>query len=362
VRIRFGIVGSGWRSECFLRTAAILRAAGHDVAASGIASRKEETRARLAADWGISAFPNPEALAEAIDMDFLLVSVPGSAMKDVLIGLLPLGIPLLSETPPAADLSGLIELNEIAASAGAGIQVAEQYRLAPMNAARIALLESGLIGTPSYAQVSVNHGYHNASLIRNFLGIGFEEAEIRALSFAGPAVKGPGRAGDPEREEIGYPEHRLAFLDFGDKKALFDFEDDQHRSWIRSSRILVRGERGELADSRVSYLRDFMTPVRGSLERIGTGGEDDFEGFHLKGVMFGESWLFRNPTAPARLSDEEIAQARCLIGMKEYIDGGPALYSLADASQDAYLALSIGKSIQGGGTVRTAKQSWAGRA
>jgi hypothetical protein len=359
VKIRFGIIGSGWRSECYLRTAILLREAGHDVAATGIVSRKEETRARLSSIWGIPAFTSPAALLEGTDSDFLFVSVPGSAMKEVLLGLLPLGTPLLCETPPAAGLSGLIELYQRVSSSRAKVQVAEQYWLAPMNAARLALVRAGRIGDPSYAQISVNHSYHGASLIRKYLGMGFENAEIRAQAFSCPVISGPGRSGDPSEEKPIEPEHIIALMDFGKKKALFDFEADQHRSWIRSSRTLIRGERGEISDSRVSYLKDFLTPVHGGLKRIETGGEDDFEGRFLKGVMLGPEWLFKNETAPARLSDEEIAQARCLIRMKDYIGGGTEGYSLAEASQDAYLASMLRRAIEEGKPLMTESQAWA---
>jgi hypothetical protein len=148
-------------------------------------------------------------------------------------------------------------------------------------------------------------------------------------------------------------------MDFSGKRALFDFESDQHRSWIRSSRVLVRGERGEISDGRVSYLKDFANPVYQDLRRIETGGEDDFEGRHLKGVMLGDRWLDKNETAPARLADEEIAQARVLIGMKRFADMGVNIYSLAEASQDAYMAQMIRQSIDTGEPVVTETQPWA---
>jgi hypothetical protein len=354
--IRFGVIGSGWRSECFLRTASFL---GGAMQVSGIVSRSEEKRLALSSRWGIPAFASAREMRLAVPMDFFLVSVGGGAMKDVVEGLFPLGLPILCETPPAGSLEDLVRINESARASGTRVQVAEQYWLHPMNSARLAAIARGLLGKPSYAHVSVNHSYHNMSLIRKYLGLGFENAEIRASSSSAEAIGGPGRSGDPEAERLLSREHDIGILDFSGRRALFDFEADQHRSWIRSSRTLIRGERGEIDGERIVRLKDYLTPVEGLLRRVETGGEDDFEGMHLKGVMLGEDWLFKNPTAPARLSDEEIAQARTIMGMKDFIVTGRDFYPLAEASQDAYLALCLKEAAVTGKPVLTVSQPWS---
>jgi len=355
-RVRFGVVGSGWRASCYLKTAELM---GDGCIVTGIVSRSAESRAALAAKWGCAVFPTAAEWAEKAGADFLLVAVSGSAALGVVLDLLPLGIPLLIETSFASSVSDLVRLNEEASRTGARIQVAEQYWLQPMHSSRLALLATGAIGEASYAHVSVNHSFHNVSLLRKYLGLGFDNAVIRATSFSAPLIAGPGRDGDPEAERLGNPEHQLALLDFGGKRGLFDFEENQHRSWVRTPRVLVRGERGEISDSWVSYLKDYLTPVHGELDRVQTGGDGNFEGYHLKGVMFGEQSLFRNETSPARLSDEEIAQAQCLLRMKDYVVSGKEFYSLAEASQDAYLALMLRTAEAEGRAVETTTQPWA---
>lgn len=355
-RIRFGVVGSGWRSACYLKTAALM---GQKCSVTGVVSRSEEKRAAITAEWGVDTFRTAAELADKNGADFLFVSVPGNAVMGVLHELIPLGIPLLVETPPASTVEELVALNEAARSEGARIQIAEQYALQPMNSARLALLASLEIGKPTYAHVSVNHSYHNIGLIRKYLGIGFENAEIRASSFSAPLVNGPGRGGDPTAEEIGNPEQQLALFDFAGRRALFDYESNQHRSWVRTQRILIRGERGEIADTQVRYLKDFLSPVHEELERVQTGGEGNMEGYFLKSINFADRVLYLNETAPARLSDEEIAQARCLLGMKEYVETGKDFYSLAEASQDTYLAIMMRAAIATGNPILTATQNWA---
>jgi hypothetical protein len=229
-----------------------------------------------------------------------------------------------------------------------------------MQQARLAAVSAGLVGEPSFAQVSVNHSYHNVSLIRKYLGTGFESAEIRATAFSAPATEGPGRGGPPAAERIAPVERVLGLFDFeGGKRGLFDFEQNQHRSWIRSPRVVVRGERGEIADSRVAYLEDFRSPVIDELTREQAGGDGNFEGYCLKGVSLGERRLYRNPFVPARLSDEEISQAACLDAMGDYVRTGRPFYPLAEAAQDQYLAIMLRKAAEGGAPVVAERRAWA---
>lgn len=62
------------------------------------------------------------------------------------------------------------------------------------------------------AQISVGHGYHGVSLLRKYLGVGFENCVIRAWEFANPIVEGPGRAGYPEKEQIIQDRQQFACL------------------------------------------------------------------------------------------------------------------------------------------------------
>lgn len=355
--IRFGVVGSGWRAGCYLRTASLL---GEGCRAVGLAGRNPSTRRELAARWALPDYESATELVEKAAPDFLLVAVQGEASASVLAELMALDIPLLAETPPASSLEALESLWDGAARRKARLQVAEQYWLQPLQQARLAALSEGLIGAPSYAHVSVNHSYHNISLMRKFLGAGFGEADIRAVAHSSPRVAGPGREGPPIVERLESAEHLLGFFDFGEKgRGLFDFEANQHRSWIRSERVVVRGERGELADTSISYLKDFGSPVFGDLKRIQTGGDSDFEDYYLKGIMLGDRWLYRNPFAPARLSDEEISQAAVLAAMGDFAATGKEFYPLAEACQDQYLALLLKEAARSGQPQRAEHKPWA---
>ncbi|MCY1244568.1 hypothetical protein D9M72_576540 [compost metagenome] len=79
----------------------------------------------------------------------------------------------------------------------------------------------------------------------------------------------------------------------------------------------------------------------------------------LRGLVEGGNWLYRNPFAPARLADDELSVAALLQGMADYVHGGPQVYSLAEACQDQYLALTIQQSVESGKGIRTKTQPWA---
>src|SRR5690606_15762686 len=115
----------------------------------------------------------------------------------------------------------------------------------------------------------------------------------------------------------------LAWLDFGDRLGIYDFTKDQHRSWVRSNHLSVRGERGEIFDSRVLIQQESTIPLQMELKRINKGELENQEGYFLQGILCGDQWLYDNPFAPARLYDDEIAIARCLQRMAEYVQGGP---------------------------------------
>lgn len=353
--LRFGIIGgAGWRAEFFLR---IARELPERFAVSGMVVRDAEKGEATEARWRVPTFRTLDALLGTRPA-FVVVSVPWSATPTLLRELDARSIPALAETPPAPDLGGLIALTDLMRR-GARIQVAEQYAFQPLHAARLALVRSGRLGPVSQAQVSAAHGYHGVSLLRKFLGVTFENAAITAHAFKTPLVAGPDRNGPPAQETVSDSAQTIAYLDFGGKVGVFDFTGAQYFSWVRSPRLLVRGERGEINNAEVRWLEDFRTPVTVSLRREDAGQEGNLEGYYHKGILAGAEWVYRNPFAPGRLADDEIAVATCLQKMGEYAGGGPDFYRLAEAAQDHYLGMAIDQAAKTGETLRTETQPWA---
>lgn len=351
----FGIIGGGWRAEFFLRVAAALP---ERFSVTGMVVRDRAKGAALEEKFGVKTHRDLDALLRSSDPMFVVVSVPWEVAPVMLTELAGRGVPALCETPPAPDVRRLAELYELVRG-GATIQVAEQYIFQPMHAARLAVAESGKLGRVSQAQVSAAHGYHGVSLIRHLLGVAFEDARIRAFRFTSPIVAGPGRGGPPPAEKTGQSVQTIAHLDFGDRLGVYDFTGDQYFSWVRSPRLLVRGERGEINNRSVKYLADFLTPIDAELLRQDAGQDGNLEGYHHKGILVGDEWVYRNPFIPARLADDEIAVATCLDKMGEHVRGGPDFYSLAEAAQDRYLDILIAQALEAGEEVTSTPQAWA---
>lgn len=362
--IAFVIAGAAWRAEFFLRVA---QACPDLFRCTGVCSRSTQRRETLAKQFGVATFDTFDALlasatsssAQARAM-FVVTSVPRDVNPAMIRQAIVAGLPVLSETPPAGSIDEMIALWKDVTARGGKVQVAEQLHLQPHHASRIALARGGLLGAISQAQVSVAHGYHGMSLIRRLLGIRYENARISAIEFGSSIVEPPGRAGPPPEQRIAETSQSINLLQFdGRRLGILDFDGAQYFSPIRSPRVVVRGERGEIINDQVVYLKDHLTPIRAELMRHEAGQHGSLEARHLRGIQFCQDWIYRNPCAPARLSDEEIAVGTSLLKMAEYVRDGRPFYPLAEACQDTYLDLAAQQAARDREPLVTTTQPWA---
>lgn len=353
--VSFALVGAGWRGMFYRRVAEAL--AGR-FRLTGVVTRSAARAAEVSAQWGVTAYPDLTALLDAGRPDFVVLSVPRQATVPWLETLTGRGLPVLCETPPAADLEGLRRVTSLLPGA-AQVQVAEQYQYQPLHAARLAVTDGGLVGEVSMASLSVCHDYHAFSLIRRHLRVGSDPATIRATVLRSSMETGFGTSG-PRRERGTTEETRVVGLvDFDGRLGVYDFAGEQYFSYIRSPRVELRGSVGEIRDREVRVLRALDEPATQELRREQTGPEGDLGGDSLRGISLGDRWVYRNPFPGARLSDDEIAIATSLERMGRFARGGPAFYGLADAAQDHYLSLLLHEAAATGETTRSQPQPWA---
>ncbi len=351
-QLRIGLVGTGWRSHFFIRIAQMLPERFQIV---GAVYRSERGR-DIVRNWEVPAFTDHHALID-LSPDYVILSVNRGSMGELMRLYSRQGVPLLIETFPAKDVDELHRLYDDLA--GAKIQVAEQYPFQPLNAARIALADSGLLGRVYQMQSSLPNGYHAVAVQRKLLHTGRTCPLIRANRYSHPMTSGPSRAGDPTEDTLVDAKQMLYQLDYGDRQALNDLEDNQHRSFIRTQHWVLRGERGELRGEDVLYLKDIVTPCHFTLERVMAGEGPNLEGLYLRGVRGGDhGWYYQNPYRPARLFDDEIAVATCMDKMGRFLETGEAFYPLEEELMDLYLALMIQKAADEDRPIEVKPQPW----
>ncbi|GIH25001.1 hypothetical protein Aph01nite_33110 [Acrocarpospora phusangensis] len=357
MRARFGIVGTGWRSEFFVRLA---RQLPERLSVSGVVTRSAERAAEVEATWGVPAFRSIGDLLAAERPEFVIPSVPWPVTPEVTRELVGYGVPVLAETPPAADLEGLRDLWDAVGASGL-VQVAEQYLHMPGHAARLALAREGVIGQVTSVQVSSTHLYHAVSMIRHLLGAGFQEAVVTARSFTAPLVdplSKDGWTGDATPKPAATT---IATLEFEAGVGLYDFTDNQWWNPLRGRRIVVRGSNGEMVDDRVVRMADPRTPVESHLIRRQTGIDLNLEGFDLDHISFDGRVVYRNEYQGARFSEDDLAVVSLLCQMTAWCRGEAAApYPLADGCQDHLISLAIGAALRSGTTVATGREAWAG--
>lgn len=355
---KFAIVGTGWRSEFFLRVAAELPGR---FTVTGVHSRPAARREELAHRFGTVAVDSVEEAAKQGEPDFVIVAVPWPAAPEITQQIVELGVAVLEETPPAPDLPAMRALWSRVGARDL-VQVAEHNMFMPAHRARLRMVREGLIGEPTSVQVTSNHLYHAVSIMRGLLDAGRGPTTVIAnsvsTSLVDPIALGGAFSDDPD------PVPRtatLAILDFGGgRTGLYDFTENQWWNPLRHRRLTVRGAAGEIVDDRVVFLEDPRTVVESVVTRRQTGLDMNLEGFFLDSIAVNGRAMYRNPYRPARLSDEDIAAATVVERMSRWVRGeGPPPYPLADGLQDHLLGLAIEESARLGRPVVTATEPWA---
>jgi predicted dehydrogenase len=352
--VTIGVVGASWRAEYFLR---IARDLPERFAVARVLVRSDESAERVRREWDVSATTSMADFLTAAAYDYVVVSTPWAVAPEITAQLAAAGIPVLTETPPAPDLPGLVALYEKLGSAP--VQVAEQYQYQPHHAARLSVARSGLLGEVQRARVAVAHGYHGISLVRLALGVGFEPVAITAHTAVERMVTGRGRAGwAPTLEQVDAVT-TTAHLDFGRATAEFDFNGEQYFSPIRSRQLIIAGSHGELVNDDVAWLAGPGEPRRERLYREATGIDGDLEGSYLRRILLRETAHFENRFAPARLNDDELAVAEVMHRMAVFVQTGEPFYSLAEASHDHYLGMLVDEAAESGQTLHSGEVPWA---
>ncbi len=322
--ITYGIIGAGWRSEFYLRIAALLP---NTFAVSGIYIRNREKRREFAEKYAVPIVDTLDALL-GTGADFIVSCVSYIVSWPPLPALIPKGGAVLSDTPIAIT-------DELMATYNTDwrVQVAEQFHLQPYHAAVKAVIDSGILGEVHQVQLSCCHDYHAASLLRFFLDTGEELPRVNTVRLNDRITRYNSRRGYIE-PTLTDATQVIKIFQFAHKSAVYDFTVEQYFSDIRAPRITVRGTMGEIADGKCTYLQNGI-PHTFPLTRNALGTNGNLNGFSLVNITGNGQVWYDNPFKNARLSDEEIAIATCLSKMDDYVRNRTEFYSVQSAKLDA---------------------------
>lgn len=355
-KIRFGLIGSGWRAEFYIR---IAKAVPAEFTLTSVLIRDAEKGKTFSEKFGVKVVNTLEELMQD-QPDFVVLSIKRGKVSDYLTELFRKGIPVLCETPPAESVEALNQLWVDYRELQGKIQVAEQYFVQPLYAAWYEAVREGLIGRVENINLSALHGYHGVSMIRRFLDTGFGDCTIYGKRYFFDVTETYGRDGMVFDGEIFRCSRDRLTLEFDNgKTAFFDFSDPaQYHSFIRTRQLTIQGVRGEIDDLTIRYLTPENIPVTQELNRIDLGKYNNQEWTHY-GMMLGEKFVYKTPFINARLNDDELAVASCLKGMSNYMKTGEDFYSLKDALQDMYLSLKMDEALaRPNQEIRTEPQIW----
>lgn len=344
----FVLVGWGYRSRAWLAAAQGIEG----VECTGVVVRTPR-------ETPVPAFGTLDEALDATGARFVVSSVSWDSAPTVIADAVRRGIPVLTETPPAPDLGGLCRLWDRVGATGL-VQVAEQYPRYPSHAARLALVRSGVLGTPTQAQVSSTQLYHAVALMRAYLDAPCGPVTVRATTVNAPLLQPLSRGGWTGAGEAEPATTTHAVIDFGSgRSGIYDFTDMQTRNLLRVRRIVARGTHGELDGDHLVHWGGPETVLNSRLERRQSGHDLDMSGFDSETISHGEKVLWRNPWPGRHWSDDQHATAAMLHDMAAWVDGrGPEPYPLREGLQDAAVSFAIEESAAGDRSVELTRQPW----
>ncbi|MCQ2412060.1 MAG: Gfo/Idh/MocA family oxidoreductase [Sphaerochaetaceae bacterium] len=361
-RMRFIIVGSGWRSLYFVR---IVKALPERFELCAMLCRTQEKAAKMAAEYGIHTTTSIDECV-SLNPDFVVVVVTKTMGHEVAMQWMDLGFCVLLETPAGLDLQALNETWK-RHEKGQKIVICEQYNQYPQLHALIQVANSGLLGNRHCLNISIAHEYHGASIMRELLDVPTnEQFTLTAKTYEFPTTQTLTRYDDFKDGRIANKKRTIATFEFENGKvAVYDFDSEQYRSPIRKNTVKLQGTRGEIIDEKVYYLDAKNDGVVSEITISDRLVETPYDNPNLKlvrevmDVSFEGKSVYSPVFGPCGLAQDETAIATIMQGTYRYAKGqAGSPYPLEKALQDAYIMILMQKADQSGEKVKSERQIW----
>ena len=377
-KIRFIIVGSGWRSLFYAR---IAKALPEVFELGAMLCRTAEKAAKIAGEHHIHTTTSIEE-CKAYNPDFAVVAVNKASIADVSMEWMNYGFTVLCETPASLNMDTLDKLWSMHLE-GKRLVVAEQYTAYPTYKSMLDILNSGIIGKPDCINISLAHDYHGTSLMRAFLQQnGTEQFTISAKEYFFNTVETLTRHNDFKDGRIALKRRVVATFTFDNGQiGWFDFDSEQYRSPIRKNHIKVQGMKGELLDNTIYFLDENYTAQQGTFckktipSEIFRNNPDPTSQFETSEITFsrtdlGSKVVYAPEFGLCGLNEDETAIAHLMKQTAEYTwasktSDETAIYLckkmeflLRNALQDSYMSILLQKAIDARAVVESEVKEW----
>ena len=325
-KMRFIIVGSGWRSLYYVR---IAKALPEQFEMCAMLCRSQEKADKMSSENGIYATTSIEE-CKNLKPDFVVVVVNKASIAQVSKEWLNYGFTVLCETPASLELDVLQELWELH-NTGKRLVVAEQYTHYPTYKAMLSVLGHNLIGEPDCINISLAHEYHGTSLMRAFLRENVATPfTVKAKTYEFETVETLTRYEKFKDGRTALKKRTTATFEFANGKvAWYDFDSEQYRSPIRKNFVKLQGRKGELIDNKIYFLDDIFEPQQGEFIVTENFADTSNTNPNFKKVREIEKITFRRTDMPdslvyaapfgkCGLSEDETAIAQLMQAAAEY--------------------------------------------
>lgn len=324
-KITYSVIGGGWRSEFYLRIAKLIP---ERFFVSCICVRNKKRAKEISERFDVKIAETVDEL-KTYPCDFIVNCINKNDISDLSFKLADDGYAVLAETPACINPEHAESLRK-KFKKEYKIQIAEQFHLKPMYQAIKNVINMGIIGEPYYINISAAHDYHAMSLMRFFLNAENPKI-ISECTRACPILHTNFRNGEVEKKEIINSFDVIKVFEFQDKTAVYEFDGEQYFSPIRTDRLLIRGDKGEIKNNAVRYLNKDNAVVRSNIIQHTSGNLD---GLYNGEITFESRVVYRPMFGGARITDEETAIAAALVKMKEYVNTGKEFYGFERALND----------------------------
>ncbi len=333
-RAKIGIVGAGDRISRIY--APIFKAMPDEYQVVGITSRSAEKASKLAASFGANTYGDIRSLVEKERPSFLLVAVPDRVVQSIIEQIVPLGVPVLLETPfgwnvrKGRQLLRKIEKREMT------FGVAEQTPLLPAEQLKQRLIELGLIGDVRKVHNGCAvYAYHGLAAMKSYLP-NQRQTHICAERRASSADTADQTSHDP-----GSQTQLRATISLKNGASMLHWQFDEPSEI--SGRLSVAGTSGKLVDDALMEGEQSEAVAVNKFHR-----DADPEGGLMSLVVetsLGEvRWT--NPFPGKGFNDEQIAVASVLDRMVSAVNYGAwPSYDAARAQNDMELLTAIRYSL-----------------